>query len=102
MIWCQVKKHILAYILFIYFSRRLIQNCQPHTVPPTTCKIKVIDRFGDKKRVNSSNFNSTVLKFSEKFVHPFSQVFMFGNMSPKSYGFVAEPVTRSNNFVSDH
>ena len=51
------KKIYLSLYIYIYISRRLIQNCQPHTVPPTTCKIKVIDRFGDKKRVNSSNFN---------------------------------------------
>ena len=70
---------------------------------PNTDKIKVnnsIDRYGDKNRVNSSNFNATILKFSVKFDHPFSHVFIFGNMFPESHGFVAVPVTRANNFVS--
>ena len=29
---------------------------------------------------------------SEKFNHPFSHVFIFGNMFPESHGFVAMPV----------
>ena len=29
--------------------------------------------------MNSSNFNARFLKFSEKFDHPFSHVFIFGN-----------------------
>ena len=33
------------------------------------------------------------IKFSEKFDHPFSHVFIFGNMFPESRGFVAVPVT---------
>ena len=33
------------------------------------------------------------LKFSEKFDHPFSHVFIFRNMFPESHGFVAVPVT---------
>ena len=41
-----------------------------------------------------------ILKLSEKFDHPFSHVFIFGNMFPESHGFVAVPVTRPNNFVS--
>ena len=53
--------------------------------------------------IKSSNFNATILKFSEKFDHPFSHVlFKFGNIFPESDGFVAVPVTRSNNFVSIH
>ena len=32
-------------------------------------------------------------KFFEKFDHPFSHVFIFRNMFPDSYGFVAMPVT---------
>ena len=36
-----------------------------------------IKRFGDKNQVNSSNFNATILKFSEKFDHPFSHVSRF-------------------------
>ena len=43
-----------------------------------------------------------ILKFSEEFDYPFSQVFIFCNMFPESKGFVAVPVTRSNNFVSLH
>ena len=43
--------------------------------------------------VNSSNFNATILKFSEKFDHTFSYVCMFGNIFPESHGFVAMPVT---------
>ena len=34
-----------------------------------------------------------VTKFSENFDNPFSHVFIFGNMLPESYGFVAMPVT---------
>ena len=52
-----------------------------------------IDRFGYENWVNSSNFNATILKFSEKFNYPFSHVFIFGNMFPESHGFVAMPVT---------
>ena len=33
------------------------------------------------------------LKFSMKFDHPFSHVFIFGNMFPESHGFVTVPVT---------
>ena len=36
--------------------------------------------FDYKNQVNSSNFNATMLKFSEKFDHSFSHVFMIGNM----------------------
>ena len=50
-------------------------------------------------RVNSCNFNATILKFFEKLDHPFSHVFIFGNMFFESHGFVAVPVIRSNNFV---
>ena len=56
--------------------------------------------FFYKNRVNSSKFNATILKFTETFDHPFLHVFIFGNMFPESHGFVAVPVTRSNNFVS--
>ena len=81
-------------------------RCLHHNGPPTPCKIEVnncelID-FGDKNRVNSSNSNATILKFAEKFDHPFSHVFIFGNMFPASHGFVAVSVTRSNNLVSLH
>ena len=44
-------------------------------------------------RVNSNNFNATILKFSEKFYYKFSHVFIFGTMFPESYGFVAMQVT---------
>ena len=61
------------------------------------CKTKVnnckFDRFGEKNRVNPSNCNATILRFSEKFDHPFSHVFKFLNMFPVSHGFVAMPVT---------
>ena len=50
-------------------------------------KLKKIDRYGDKNRDNSSNFYPTILKFSEKFDHPFSHVFIFGNMIPEIHGF---------------
>ena len=53
-----------------------------------------IDRFGGKIRVNSSNFNVTILKFSEKFDHQFPHVFIFANVCPETHGFVAMPVTR--------
>ena len=39
-----------------------------------------------------SNFNATILKFSEKFDHPFSFVFIFGSMLLESHGFVTMPV----------
>ena len=49
-----------------------------------------------------SNFYATILKFSEKFDHSFSPVFIFGSMFPESHAFVAVPVTTLNNFVSLH
>ena len=51
---------------------------------------------------NSINLITTTLRFSEKFNHPFSHVFIFGNLLSESHGFVAVPVTSSNNFVSLH
>ena len=80
----------------------VVSRCQHHNGLPTPYKIKVnneIDRFGDQNRVNSSNFNATILKFSEKFDHRFWLVFVFGNMFLESHGFVVS-VTRSNNFFS--
>ena len=50
--------------------------------------------------IMSSNFIATNLKFAEKFDHPFSHVFIFGNMFRESRGFVAMPLTSSKNFVS--
>ena len=44
-------------------------------------------------RVSLRNFNVTIFKFSEKFYHPFVQVFIFDNMYIESHGFVAMPVT---------
>ena len=38
-------------------------------------------------------------RFEQKFGHPFSHVFIFGNMFPEIHGFVAVPVTMANNFV---
>ena len=61
----------------------------PYKIKVNECKY----RFGQKNRVNSSNFNATILKFSEKFDHPFSHVFIFGNIFSESRGFVAMPVT---------
>ena len=63
-------------------------------------KLKEIDRFGDKNRINSNNFIATAHIFSEKFEHPFSYVFRFSNMFPEGRRFVAVPVTSSNNFIS--
>ena len=63
-----------------------------HNKPKHLTKLKSIDRFGDKNQVNSSNFNATILKFSEKFDHPFSNVFIFENMFPESHVFVAMSV----------
>ena len=40
-----------------------------------------------------SNFNAKTLKFSEKFHHPFSHIFIFGNMFPESHGFVVMQIT---------
>ena len=45
--------------------------------------------------VNSSNFNATNLKISEKFDHPFSHLFIFGDMFPESHGFDAVPIAIS-------
>ena len=78
-----------------------------HNGPQHRTKFNEIDRFGDKNRVNSFSFNTTILKFSEKFDHPFSFVFIFGNMFSDSHGFVAMPViscikdTCSNLYLSN-
>ena len=45
-------------------------------------------------------FNDTTLKFTEQYDHPFSHVFIFGNMFRESHGFISVPVTSSNNYVS--
>ena len=47
---------------------------------------KLIDlvNFSDKNRVYSSNFNATILKFSEKFYHQFSHFLIFVNIFPES------------------
>ena len=65
-----------------------------HSGPQHRTKLQYIDRFGDKNQVNSSDFRATNLKVFEKFYHPFSHVFIFGNMIPESHGFVGMPVTR--------
>ena len=75
------------------------KNVNITTEPQHPTKLKHINRFGDKSRVNSSNFKATILKFSEKFDNPFLHVFIFGNMFPASQGFVDVPVTRPNDFV---
>ena len=66
-----------------------------HNEPPTPYKIKLIwwICWKESSSSNSSNFNATILKFSEQFIHPYSHVFIFGNMFPESHGFVAIPVT---------
>ena len=51
---------------------------------PHTPQLKFISLFGDANRVSWSNFNATILKFSEKFDHPLSYVFTFGSMFPES------------------
>ena len=61
--------------------------------PQHRTKLKQIDRFGDKNRVNSNNFNVITLKFSDKFDHPFAYVSIFGNMFRDSRSFVAVPIT---------
>ena len=76
-----------------------LRTSTPYKMKVNDCKL--ID-FGDKNRVNSSNFNVSIFKFSEKFEDPFSHVVIFRNKFPESHGFVAVPVTRSNNFVSIH
>ena len=80
----------------IYFSinRQCTENLRHHG-PQHLTKLKYvkINRFGDKNRVNSSNFNPTILKFSEKLDHQFSRVFRFGNMFTENHGFVAMRVT---------
>ena len=43
--------------------------------------------------VNQTNFNTTTLKFSEKYDHLFTNYFAFGNMFPESHGFVVISVT---------
>ena len=48
--------------------------------------------------VNSSNFNATIHKFSQKYQLKFLHVFIFGNMIPDSRGFVAVPIKRLNEF----
>ena len=42
------------------------------------------------------------LRFYEKFYYPFSHFSIFDNMFPENHGFVAVPVTSSNNFFSIH
>ena len=50
----------------------------------------------------TSIFIATIVNFSEKSDHPILHVFIFGDMFPEGHGFVAVPVTRSNNLVSIH
>ena len=66
---------------------------------------KLIDlvNFNDKNRINSCNFNDTILKFlRNSTIHFRMCLYVHGNMFPESHGFVALPVARSNNFVSLH
>ena len=48
------------------------------------------------------NFNATTLKLSEIFDHPFSHLFIFGNIFAQGHGFDAVTVTSSKYFVSLH
>ena len=75
----------------MYYARKIILY---HNGPQHRKKLKLIDRFGHANLVNSSNFNVMTLKFSEKFDHTLSHVFMFVNMFPESHAFVAMPVSR--------
>ena len=70
-----------------------MENSLHHKGPQHRTKLKLIDRFGGKNWVNSSNFNTMTLKSSEKFDRRLLYVFLFGNMFPESHGFVAMPVT---------
>ena len=78
----------------------LVSKCQRHNWHQHRTKRKKIHRFGDGNWVNSNNFIATTFWFSEIFNHPFSHVFIFANMFPESFGFVAVPITSWNNFVS--
>ena len=69
-------------------------KCPHDNEPQHRTKLQQIDRFGDANWVNSRILNSTTLRYSERFDHQFSHVFMFGNMFPESQGSVAS----SNNF----
>ena len=60
-----------------------------HGGPQHRTKLKPIDRFGEVNGVNSSNFNATTIRFSEKFDHPFSHIFIFSNMISESHGLIA-------------
>ena len=42
------------------------------------------------------------LRFSEKLDHEFLHDFIFGNMFPKSHGYIAVPVASLFNFFSLH
>ena len=50
-------------------------------------------------RIKLTCGNASTLRFSEKFDHRFLHVFILGNTLPESHGFVAVPVTSSNNCV---
>ena len=64
------------------------------TTPPYKINVKNCKFIDLVIRIEvTRNFNATILKFSEKFDHPFSHVFIFGNMFPESHGFIAMPVT---------
>ena len=47
--------------------------------------------------VKGIKLTRAILKFYEKFIHPFSYLFIFSNMFPESHGFVFMPVTSSSN-----
>ena len=53
-----------------------------HKGPHHRTKLKLIDKFGNVNRVNSSNFNSMTLKFSEKFHQRFSHVLYLVTIYP--------------------
>ena len=64
-----------------------------HNGPQHRTKLKYIGGFGHANWVNSSNFIATTLRFSEKFDHPLSHVFILGYRFLESHGIIAMPVT---------
>ena len=80
-------------IIDFFMNGLCIENHPLSQQIPTLYKIKVNDIFGNKNQVNLRNFNAMILNLFLKFNHPFSHVFIFGNMFPESYSFIAMPVT---------
>ena len=68
----------------------------------TRGKSKYIDGFGDVNWINLSNFNAMTRELAEIFEHPFSHLFIFGNIFPVDYCFFAVTVISSKKFASLH